>query len=138
MNKLQRLQYANALRDFHKQMRQLVRKGGYGVSGMDAVKTSGDAFEEAVRIMAIDVRRASVEYVKKVMAQKSTYCALFSMPPARRAKSVKTGKPVTLVESRAIAAKKKAAAWDRKAKLAKTKIGIYRRKVSYYKKKGVI
>lgn len=135
MNSLQRLQYGNALRDFHKQLRALVRKGGYGVSGMDA---AADPFEEAVRIMAIDVRRASVEYTKKVMRQRTNYCVLFSLKPARRAKSAVTGKPLTLVESRAVAAKKKVETWQRKAKLANTKIKIYRRKVTYYKKKGVI
>jgi len=134
MNKLQKLQYANALRDFHKHLRSMMRERGLGRHR----PSDDDEFTEAMESMVSDVQQVAFNYLVRVKTKRSTYCALFSMPPARRAKSVKTGKPVTLVESRAIAAKKKVETWQRKAKLANTKIKIYRRKVTYYKKKGVI
>jgi hypothetical protein len=77
---------------------------------------------------------AECEAIKR---QRGNYEPLFSIPPARR-KQVAEAKPLTLVEKRALAAKKKVSEWQRKQKLAATKVKQYRKKVSYYTKKGVI
>jgi hypothetical protein len=72
-----------------------------------------------------------------IKSSKGNYEPLFSIPPARRA-TQPVAKPLTLVEKRALAAKKKVREWQRKQKLAATKVKQYRKKVSYYTKKGVI
>jgi hypothetical protein len=83
------------------------------------------------------VQGAANELRNVYKAQQSTLEPLLLMPPPRRAKRA-AAKPMTVVERRAIAAKASLTAWERKQRLAKTKVKKYRTKVGYYKKKGVV
>jgi hypothetical protein len=64
------------------------------------------------------------------------YELMAQMPPARRERT--SSKPRTLIESRADRAVAKVAEWEKKLKLAKTKLAKYRARVKRYAKKGVI
>lgn len=105
--------------------------------GCDPISPEHD-FDAATELVEtywkLELEKVFLKYDK----HKASYEPLFSMPPARRPKAAKTGKPLTLVERRAAAAKRKVREWQRKNKLAATKIKQYRKKVSYYTKKGVI
>ncbi len=94
-------------------------------------------FGELVRLATdLLVSRLREEQIR-VARRQSNYEPLFSIPPARR-QPTPASKPLTLVESRALAAKRKVIEWQRKQKLAATKVKQYRKKVSYYTKKGVV
>jgi hypothetical protein len=62
------------------------------------------------------------------------------LPPVRKAvkKRRPAAKPLTLVEKRAKLAAARVVEWERKGKLAKTKLAKYRKRVTYYKKKGAV
>ena len=62
------------------------------------------------------------------------------MPPVRTTvkKRKPAAKPLTLVEKRAKLAAARVVEWERKGKLAKTKLAKYRKRVTYYKKKGAV
>jgi hypothetical protein len=98
----------------------------------------GNDFEAALSLLETHLEHELIEIYARYLNRRSTYEPLFSMPPARRPKAAKTGRPLTLVERRAASAKRKVREWQRKSKLASTKIKQYRKKVSYYTKKGVI
>jgi hypothetical protein len=126
----------NAARELLKQSREIARKVAK-VRGLQPLMPGND-FMAALEL-AEDRWGHEVEIlIAKWRQKRSTYEPLFSMPPARRPKVVKTGKTLTLVERRAASAKRKVREWQRKSKLASTKIKQYRKKVSYYTKKGVI
>jgi hypothetical protein len=99
---------------------------------------SEDDFSNAIDTVELYWREELEAVLLEYGRKRTSYEPLFSMPPARRPKVVKTGKPLTLVERRAASAKRKVREWQRKSKLAATKIKQYRKKVSYYTKKGVI
>jgi len=63
--------------------------------------------------------------------------ALLSMPQPRKPSRVRAA-ALTKVEQRAVRAQDKLAEWQRKQKLAATKIRKYRKQVSYYKRKGTL
>ena len=96
----------------------------------------GDDFHAAVELMQTHLEREVIGMFKRWHAKKSNYEPLFAMPPARRPKS--EAKPMTLIERRAVAVNEKVKEWQRKQKLAATKVKAYRKRVQYYKKKGVI
>jgi hypothetical protein len=99
----------------------------------------GDDFRAAVELLDTALDHRLGKLFQGWLARKSNYEPLFSIPPARRARPAKpAAKPVTLIERRAVAVHKKVKEWQRKQKLAATKIKQYRRKVEYYRKKGVV
>ena len=59
-----------------------------------------------------------------------------ALPPARRERAV--SKPRTFVEKRADTVAEKVKEWERKLRLAKTKLATYQRKQKYYSKKGEV
>lgn len=63
--------------------------------------------------------------------------AILSLPRPRSVR-VSSDKALTLVEQRALKAQQKLRSWQRKQKLAQTKIREYAKQVRYYKKKGTI
>lgn len=63
--------------------------------------------------------------------------AILSLPRPRSV-SVRSDKALTLVEQRALKAQESLKRWQRKQKLAQTKIRKYAKQVRYYKKKGTI
>lgn len=134
--------YRNAALDLRKRcgdmVRACVRKMNEG-GGVARWKTPDETdYTAAIELLAIRMNDELCAVFKQYRMKASTYEPLFSMPPARRPKAAKTGKPLTLVERRAASAKRKVREWQRKSKLAATKIKAYRKKVSYYTKKGVI
>jgi hypothetical protein len=139
MSQKAKIIYRNAARDMRKQiveaLRSCVRK--VNKTGCTPLQP-GNEYPAAVELLAIHLEGELETVFKRYRSRQSSYEPLFSMPPARRAKVVATAKPVTLVERRAAAAKRKVREWQRKSKLASTKIKQYRKKVSYYTKKGVI
>jgi hypothetical protein len=94
-------------------------------------------YAAAVNVAAHAINDAANELRRIYLAHQSTLEPLVMMPPPRRAKRA-AAKPMTTVERRAIAAKASLTAWERKQRLAKTKVRKYRTKVGYYKKKGVV
>lgn len=60
---------------------------------------------------------------------------LCRMPRAKRTRTKR--EPMTIVELRADKVNKKVREWERKLKVAKTKLAAYRKKQKYYEKKGV-
>jgi hypothetical protein len=72
-----------------------------------------------------DLRENAAEY--ELMAQ---------MPPVKKER--KKREPKTLVGRRADAVDEKVREWERKLKLAKTKLNAYRKKQKYYEKKGAV
>lgn len=98
----------------------------------------GNEFLAACELMQTHLEMELESVFNNYRNRRGSFEPLFSMPPARRPKSAKAGRPLTLVERRAAAAKRKVREWQRKSKLAATKIKAYRKKVSYYTKKGVI
>lgn len=97
----------------------------------------GNDYEAAIELLAVYFEDELTVLFKRYRSKRNNYEPLFSMPPPRR-KPVVSAKPLTLVERRAVAAKAKVVEWQRKQKLAATKVRQYRKKVSYYTKKGVI
>jgi hypothetical protein len=69
-------------------------------------------------------------------AHAAEYELLAHMPPVRRTR--KKREPKTLVGRRADAVDEKVREWERKLKLAKTKLAAYRKKQKYYTKKGEV
>ena len=122
----------NAAAHLRKQFREVVR-GAVALSSAEAPSN----FTTCIDTFCYRLQQQVIAECDRIKRQSSNYEPLFSMPPSRR-KAVATAKPVTLVERRAIAAKRKVIEWQRKQKLAATKIKQYRKKVSYYTKKGVI
>ena len=94
-------------------------------------------YESAVNCAMTSICTSTGELRRVYLAQQSALEPLVLMPPPRRAKRA-VAKPMTTVERRAVAAKASLSAWQRKQKLAATKVKKYRVKVGYYKKKGVV
>lgn len=94
-------------------------------------------YAKAVEMAAHAIGKGANAVKRVQLAQQSALEPLTMMPPPRRAKRV-AAKPMTTVERRAVAAKASLSAWQRKQKLAATKVKKYRVKVGYYKKKGVV
>lgn len=65
-------------------------------------------------------------------------CRLPLVEKKKRRDASRVPKYVPLVARRAIAARKKVKEWQRKQKLAATKLKEYRRKEAYYKRKGLL
>jgi hypothetical protein len=126
----------NAAREMLRKSREIARKVAKS-KGLQPLLPGND-FLAAMEVLEDRWGHEIEILVGKWRAKRSAFEPLFSMPPARRPKVVKTGKPLTLVERRAASAKRKVREWQRKSKLASTKIKQYRKKVSYYTKKGVI
>lgn len=103
----------------------------------DINRAAADVFAEIVETFPRHLHYELRDECKAILAKRSNFEPLLTMPPARRAKKDKQP-PLTLVERRAAAAKRKVEQWSRKSKLAATKVKAYRRKLTYYKKKGVI
>lgn len=131
--------YCNLARDLKGKLPLLIRGCIRRARSTGCSPYSGESnFDAAIRLFELHLEHGLVELYSRYLNSRSTYEPLFSMPPARRPKVVKTGKPLTLVERRAASAKRKVREWQRKSKLASTKIKAYRKKVNYYTKKGVI
>jgi hypothetical protein len=94
-------------------------------------------YPAAVNVAAHAISDAANDCRRIQLAHQHTLEPLVLMPPPRKAKRA-VAKPMTTVERRAIAAKASLSAWQRKQKLAATKVKKYRVKVGYYKKKGVV
>jgi len=130
--------FRNAGIDLRKQCGRLVRNcvrkmRQHGCSPL----LPGNDYDAAVEALASYFEDELTALFNRYRKHKSNYEPLFSMPPPRRKPAV-AAKPLTLVERRAVAAKAKVMQWQRKQKLAATKVRQYRKKVSYYTKKGVI
>lgn len=142
MSRKVRTVFRNAAIDLRKRSGQIIRscvlKMMREADNGIAPVIPGNDYEAAIELLRIYMEVELRGVIKHYRNKKSSYEPLFSMPPARRPKVVKTGKPLTLVERRAASAKRKVREWQRKSKLASTKIKQYRKKVSYYTKKGVI
>lgn len=131
--------YCNIARDLKGKFPQAIRRCIRKVRATGCSQTYMETdFDAALRLIEYHLKCEFVNIYARYGHRRSTYEPLFSMPPARRPKAAKTGKPLTLVERRAASAKRKVREWQRKSKLASTKIKQYRKKVSYYTKKGVI
>lgn len=122
---------------FKQIMRRALRDARRDLRSDDPGLTVRDVFDRSLMALTDHMIQTLRQEEQRVEKGVSTYAPLFSMPPARRKPAV-PGKPLTLVERRAVAAKRKVVEWQRKQKLAATKVKSYRRKVSYYTKKGVI
>lgn len=121
------------------EMRRIMREAVRLACASGAVQYTDARLEFAKAVEALRVQlvsRIAVE-CERVVNRSSNYMPLLSMPPAKR-RVAAPSKPLTLVERRAVAAKSKVCEWQRKQKLAATKVKQYRKKVSYYTKKGVI
>ena len=116
-------------------MRHLMREAVASASVM--LDRAGTPFETSVDRLCVALKVQINGECDRIKRHRSNYEPLFSLPPCRRQPSPPR-LPLTLVERRATAARGKVIEWQRKAKLAATKIKSYRKKVSYYKKKGVI
>lgn len=132
---LQRLIHRNAAAFLRKEFREVLRKA-VKMSAVDS--TPCDDFARALATLQISLDTRLDELFDHWESRRGNYLPLFTIAPARRARKTKAGKPMTLVERRASAAHRKVVEWQRKQKLAATKIKAYRRKVKYYTKKGVI
>jgi hypothetical protein len=131
--------YCNIARDLKGKLPSVIRGCIRRVRRTGCTPTIvGNDFEAALSLLETHLEHELIEIYARYLNRRSTYEPLFSMPPARRPKAAKTGRPLTLVERRAASAKRKVREWQRKSKLASTKIKQYRKKVSYYTKKGVI
>lgn len=80
------------------------------------------------------LRSVQAEVLKDLHENCAQYELLSHMPPPRRKYERRT--PKGLVERRAESVESKVQEWERKLKLAKTKLTAYRKKQKYYKKKG--
>ena len=60
----------------------------------------------------------------------------YVLPRPKRKRALATAPALTAVERRAQHAQKKLKEWQRKSKLAATKMKAYRKRVNYYKKRG--
>lgn len=139
MNKKTEYVFCNAARDLRKQCRVAIRNAVKRMRQTGYVALNpGDDYLAGVDGLAQYFEGEIVRVFKAYRNKRHNYEPLFSMPPARRKPPAKGAKPLTLVERRAIAARAKVVEWTRKQKLAATKAKLYRKKVSYYTKKGVI
>ncbi len=129
----------NALRDWRSRANQMVRNclRRLRKEGITPTQPGVNDYLAATETVEMYLRTELHDLVAEWEQKRSNYEPLFSMPPARR-KTAAPAKPLTLVERRAVAAKAKVVQWQRKQKLAATKVRQYRKKVSYYTKKGVI
>ncbi len=129
----------NALRDWRSKANQMVRNCLRRLrrEGITPTQPGSNDFLAATETVEMYLRTELHDLVAEWEQKRSNYEPLFSMPPPRRKPAV-SAKPLTLVERRAVAAKAKVMEWQRKQKLAATKVRQYRKKVSYYTKKGVI
>ena len=107
----------------------------------------GKAAEELVKILSMNffaenptmVSKAIQGVVEEVHRNVSITELRCKLPPVRKTvKKKPVAKPLTAVEARAKLAADKCREWERKGKLAKTKLAKYRKKVTYYKKKGAV
>ena len=138
MSKKAEIIYRNAARELRRRTGGIYRHviARMVAEGCDPVR-KGEDWEAAMNDIEWEWRHAIKAVIEEFTAKRSTYEPPFTMPPARREKST-AAKPVTLVEKRALAAKKKVKEWQRKSKLAATKIRQYQKKIKYYTKKGVV
>lgn len=61
------------------------------------------------------------------------------MPPAAKdTETPASGPPLTIVQKRARSVSERLSRWERKLKLAKTKIAILKKRQAYYRRKGVV
>jgi len=107
----------------------------------------GKAIKELVQILSVNffadnpkcVGFAVGSAAREVSRNASIVDLRCKLPPVRKAvKKKPAAKPLTAVEQRAKLAADKVREWERKGKLAKTKLAKYRKKVTYYKKKGAV
>jgi hypothetical protein len=107
----------------------------------------GKAIKELVQILSVNffadnpkcVGCAAIDATGEVHRNASIVDLRCKLPPVRKAvKKKPAAKPLTAVEQRAKLAADKCREWERKGKLAKTKLAKYRKKVTYYKKKGAV
>lgn len=82
--------------------------------------------------------RVADAVVKELLGRASILDLELRMPPIRREPAKRRPKPLTPKQRRAMAAAGKLKAWKRRMATAKTKVAMYRKKVNYYKKKGVL
>jgi len=73
--------------------------------------------------------------LRKFREQRAELVAAWSAIPQKTAERLARGKP-SVVDKRAEKAAAMLARWERKMKLAKTKVSAWRRKVAYYEKKA--
>lgn len=131
--------FRNAAIDLRKQCKTAIRNAVRRMKANGyASQVTGDDYLAGIDGLATFFESEITKVFKAYRGKRHNYEPLFSMPPARRKPTVKSAKPLTLVERRAVAAKAKVVAWKRKQKLAATKVRMYGKKVSYYTKKGVI
>lgn len=138
MSKKAEIIYRNAARELRRRSGDIYRKAMKELrrEGCEPL-VPGNDFSAAMELLDIVWKDEVQRIFKDFKGKRSTYEPLFSMPPARREKST-ASKPLTLVERRAVAAKRKIKEWQRKSKLAATKIKQYQKKIKYYTKKGVV
>lgn len=138
MSKKAEIIYRNAARELRRRTGEIYRHAMAALArdGCSPNHGQGD-WEAAICNLIWEWKNCLEIWREEIEEKRSTYEPLFTMPPARREKST-AAKPVTLVEKRALAAKKKVKEWQRKSKLAATKIKQYQKKVKYYTKKGVV
>jgi len=108
----------------------------------------GKAIRELVQILSQNffadnpqtVGNAAYDAAREVHRNASIVDLRCKLPPVRKAvrKRKPAAKPLTAVEQRAKLAADKCREWERKGKLAKTKLAKYRKRVTYYKKKGAV
>jgi hypothetical protein len=107
----------------------------------------GRAIKELVGILSMNMTcdnpqtnsGAASDAIMEVHRNASIVDLRCKLPPVRKAvKKRVVAKPLTAVEQRAKLAADKCREWERKGKLAKTKLAKYRKKVTYYKKKGAV
>jgi len=115
---------------------RLLREALAAVDG-NKYDASAMTYDNAVNCAMTSICTGTGEIRRIQLAHKHALEPLTMMPPPRRAKRA-VAKPMTVVERRAVAAKASLTAWQRKQKLAATKVKKYRVKVGYYKKKGVV
>lgn len=137
MSKKAEIIFRNAARELRRRTGEIYRRVMVELRQGCVPVNPGQDWEAAIDSVKWAWKEAVGEVVQDFKRKRSTYEPLFTMPPARREKST-AARPVTLVEKRALAAKKKVKEWQRKSKLAATKIKQYQKKVKYYTKKGVV
>lgn len=121
-------------------LRQAVKSAVRDLNRPPVGGTQADQFEAAVHELTARFKGLLAWEESEVRSKKANYMPLFSMPPARRPRPApkQSAPALTVVERRAVAAKRKVAEWKRKQKLAATKVAAYQKRVRYYTKKGVI
>jgi hypothetical protein len=81
-------------------------------------------------------RNFEKELIDDLREHAAEYELLSQMPPPKR--EYKRRGPRSLVERRADTVDEKVREWERKLKLAKTKLAMYKKKQKYYQKKGTV